>query len=85
MTHFGCYVSLPENNFTVHVFWVLYITVLISFHYSHIRFFLCVPFIRIPSAFHSMILRGTLYRGILFTCPKYHNLFSSITVEAVNK
>lgn len=64
-----------------------FLTSQFSFHSTTLPsvFFLCLPFIRVPSGFQSRILHGSLYRGILFTCPKYRKLFYSITVRAVNK
>jgi hypothetical protein len=38
-----------------------------------------VPLIRIPSGSNSKIFRGSLFPGILFTCPNHHSRFSSTT------
>jgi hypothetical protein len=47
---------------------------------SHIPSYSIHPsFIGPPSGSHSMILHGSLFCGILFTCPNHHNFFSFIT------
>jgi hypothetical protein len=38
-----------------------------------------LPLLRVPSGSHSKIFSGSLFPGILFTCPNHHSRFSSVT------
>jgi hypothetical protein len=38
-----------------------------------------LPLLRVPSGSHSKIFGGSLFPGILFTCPNHRSRFSSIT------
>jgi hypothetical protein len=44
-----------------------------------IRLSLGLPLLRVHSGFHYKIFSGSLFPGILFTCPKHRSRFSSIT------
>jgi hypothetical protein len=54
--------------------WFVMLRLTLSIHLS-----LRLPFLRVPSVSHSKIFRGSLFPGILFTCPNHRSRFSSIT------
>jgi hypothetical protein len=39
-----------------------------------------LPLLRVPSGSHSKIFSGSLFPGILFTCPNHRSRFSSIAI-----
>jgi hypothetical protein len=38
-----------------------------------------LPLLRVPSGSHYKIFRGSLFPGVLFTCPNHRSRFSSVT------
>ena len=49
--------------------------------YTFIHLSSCFPFLHISPGSHASVLRDNLFPGILFTCPKYLNRFSSVTSD----
>jgi hypothetical protein len=54
--------------------WFVMLRLTPSIHLS-----LGLPLLRFPSGSHSKIFSGSLFHGILFTCPNHRSRFSSIT------
>jgi hypothetical protein len=38
-----------------------------------------LPLLRVPSGYHSKVFSGSLFPGILSTCPNHRSRFSSVT------
>jgi hypothetical protein len=53
--------------------WFVMLRLTPSIHLS-----LCLPLLRVPSRSHSKMISGSLFPGILFTCPNHRSRFSSI-------
>jgi hypothetical protein len=45
--------------------------------------YLGLPLLHVPSGSHSKTFNGSLFPGILFTCPNHRSRFSSITYNLI--